>query len=68
MFIAFTIAFVVALILVAGGTIAIVAMTLLCAFILVQNNIVHKNRKDNKDGEVADSDLKLDKGYRRRMP
>ncbi len=60
-FIAFTIAFVVALILVAGGTIAIVAMTLLCAFILVQNNIVHKNRKDNKDGEVADSDLKLDK-------
>lgn len=60
-FIAFTIAFVVALILVAGGTIAIVAMTLLCAFILVQNNLRNKHGKESKEGESADSDLKLDK-------
>lgn len=60
-FIAFTIAFIVALILVAGGTIAIVAMTLLCAFILVQNNILNKHRKDSKGGEAADSDLRFDK-------
>jgi len=60
-FIAFTIAFVVALILVAGGVIAIAAMTLLCAFILVQNNILNKHRKGSADSEAADSDLRLDK-------
>lgn len=59
-FIAFTVAFIVATILVFGGKIAIAAMTLVCIFLLFQSNVIHKRR--SKESETtADSDVLLDK-------
>lgn len=52
-FIAFTVAFAVALLLSAGGTIAIAAMTILCAFLLIQSNILNKKHADSKKEEAG---------------
>lgn len=62
-FIAFTVAFGVALILMYGGTIAVIAMALLCAFLLIQSSILHKRRESKKESKelkkITDNDLDI---------
>lgn len=48
--IAFIIALVVTTALMYGGTIAIIAVTMLCAYMLIQSNIMHKKREAKADG------------------
>lgn len=48
--IAFIIALVVTTALMYGGTIAIIAVTILCAYMLIQSNIMHKKREAKADG------------------
>lgn len=50
-FIAFTVAFGVALILMYGGVIAVAVMSCLCAFMLIQSSLLHKRRTEKKEAK-----------------
>ncbi|MFI3267852.1 MAG: inorganic phosphate transporter [Rikenellaceae bacterium] len=58
--VAFSISFGVALILMYGGVIGVIAMACLCAFLLIQSNFLNKRKKDKKAENTAsdkDSDF-----------
>ncbi len=54
--IAFVLAFVVTLALMYGGTVAVILMALLCGYMIIQSNIMHKKR----EAKVQDQQRRLD--------
>lgn len=59
-FIAFTVSFGVALILMYGGIVGIVIMVSLCAFLLIQSSLLHKRRENKKKSMDISDDINGD--------
>lgn len=56
-FIAFTVAFAVAMALMYGQTFAVIGLSILCAFLLVQSNIFHKKKARKEEAREAEEQL-----------